>query len=278
MKLDSHQHFWNYDPSIYSWITDRMAVIQRNFSPEDLEPVLKKNDFNGCIAVQATQSEEETTYLLEIAAQYSFVKGVVGWVDLSGEHVKERLGFYSKNRFFKGVRHTVWDKEGEFMRDPGFQNGISWLTEFGLTYDILVFNYQLAGAVDLAKQHPEQAFVLDHLGKPQISDKPTQDWIHYIIELGKLPNVYCKLSGLLTETEDFKWDFPDFYPFLDVVMESFGSDRLLFGSDWPVCLSAGSYEDTVKILTNYFSNHPKRTLEKILGENAVHFYGIKQDS
>ncbi len=275
MILDSHQHFWNYDPAIYSWITDKMAFIRRDFSPEDLEQELLKNEIDGCMAIQAAQFEEETRCLLKLADQYSFIRGVVGWVDLSSGQVEERLNVFAANPLFKGVRHTVWDTEGEFMREPAFQNGISILTRLELTYDILVFDYQLPGALDLARQHADQAFVLDHMGKPQISNGPTREWIAYMEQLGKLPNVHCKLSGMFTETADFNWDFPDFYPFLDVVTGSFGPDRLLYGSDWPVCLAAATYDDTIKVLANYFSKYPEGTLGKIMGKNAARFYGVK---
>lgn len=270
--IDSHQHFWKFDPVKYSWIPDRMHMIRRDFLPIDLEPILKENDIQGCIAVQGDQSEAETRFLLDLAGNNNFIKGVVGWVDLNDEKIKERLNLFSENPFFKGVRHTVYDDAGEFMLQPSFQRGISCLGSFGLTYDILVFDYQLPGAVELGKKFPNQPFVLDHMGKPQISNGLSKEWRSYIRELGKCKNVYCKVSGLVTETENFQWEKKDFFPFLEEVISAFGKDRLMFGSDWPVCLSAASYAEILEIIKDFFS---EEDLKGIMGGNAVKFYNLK---
>lgn len=249
MKLDSHQHFWNYDPEIYHWIDDSMAKLRRDFKPLDLKPVLEKNEVEGCIAVQADQSERETKFLLEISMHHDFIKAVVGWVDLIAPNVVERLEYYSRNPVLKGIRHTVFDKKGEFMADPGFRNGIDKLQKFGFTYDILVFENQLPEAVQLVKEFPHQAFVLDHMGKPIISSEgPSEIWKRNIEEMGRYDNVYCKVSGIFTQTPGGKWKDCDFTPYLDWVVKIFGTDRLMFGSDWPVCLAAASYEKTLKFL------------------------------
>ncbi|MGB7784549.1 MAG: amidohydrolase family protein [Salinimicrobium sp.] len=271
MKIDSHVHFWKYDPQTYSWIPDDMARIRKDFLPEDIEQLLKKNYFDGCIAVQADQSEEETVKLLEIANTFDLVKGVVGWVDLSAENAKNRLELYSRDPFFKGVRHTVWDEQGEFMTASDFQNGIAALHDFGLIYEILAFDYQLAAAVELAKKFPEQKFVLDHMGKPRVSDDVSAEWKENILKLGELPNVFCKISGLFTQPEKFNWKTVDFPLFLEVVQQAFGEDRLMFGSDWPVSTAAVSYEETVEQIRSYF---PEASLQKILGENAAAFYNL----
>ena len=252
-----------------------MAVIIKNFTPEDLQPVLKENGFSGCIAVQADQSETETENLLGLAARHSFVKGVVGWVDLSSPDVEERLEHFAKNSFFKGIRHTVWDEKGEFMTAPDFQRSIGLLANLGLSYDILAFDYQLASAVELVQAFPRQKFVLDHMGKPRISGKPDKEWVQNIRKLGEFGNVWCKLSGLVTETKNFRWKATDFSPFLDVVAESFGTARLMFGSDWPVCLSAGKYSEVVGVVEEYFSSASKDDKEKIFGGNAAEFYNLK---
>lgn len=270
--IDSHQHFWKFDPVKYSWIPDRMHMIRRDFLPNDLKLILKENEIQGCIAVQADQSEAETRFLLDLAGDNNFIKGVVGWVDLNDEKIKERLYLFSGNPFFKGVRHTVYDDAGEFMLQPSFQRGISCLGTFGLTYDILVFDYQLPGAVELVKKFPNQPFVLDHMGKPPISNGLSKEWSNNIGELGKCKNVYCKVSGLVTETDNFQWKKKDFFPFLEEVISAFGKDQLMFGSDWPVCLSAASYAEILEIIKDFFS---EEDLKGIMGGNAVKFYNLK---
>ena len=271
MNIDSHVHFWKYDPQIYSWIPEEMSVIRKDFLPADLEPLLKKNGIDGCIAVQADQNEEETVKLLESANTYDFIKGVVGWLDLSAENVINRLELYSRDPYFKGVRHTVWDEKGEFMLAPEFQNGVAALQDFGLIYEILAFDYQLSAAVELVKKYPKQKFVLDHLGKPKVSEGVSEAWKRNIQKLGELPNVACKISGLFTQPNNLNWKAADFSPFLEVVQQAFGEDRLMFGSDWPVSTAAVSYEQTVEQIKNHFS---ESSLEKILGENARAFYNL----
>lgn len=275
LKIDSHQHFWQYDPEKHSWITDEMSEIRRNFSPSDLEPLLRKNGFSGCMAVQVEQCEEETVKLLELANTFDFIKGVVGWVDLSAKNVEDRLELYSRDPSFRGIRHIVWDKRGEFMEDPEFQRGITLLEKFGLTYDILAFDYQLSGAVNLVKDFPNQRFVLDHMGKPVISGAPSAEWRKNIFALASHPKVYCKVSGLVTQVKDFEWKGADLQPYLDVIVGAFGVDRLLFGSDWPVCLSSASYGQVVNLVAEYFNDFTEAEREKIFGRNAVDFYNLK---
>lgn len=252
-----------------------MAVIRKDFTPRDLEPLLKKNDFSGCIAVQADQSETETENLLKMAKQHVFIKGVVGWVDLTSNEVEQRLKHFSKNPFLKGLRHTEWDKKGEFMTAPDFQRGISLLANMGLTYDILAFDYQLGSAVELVQEFPRQKFVLDHIGKPKIFQKPDKEWEKNIRQLGELPNVWCKISGLVTETPGFSWKTADYSQYLEVVTEAFGTDRLMFGSDWPVCLSAASYQEVIGVVEDYYGSYSKEDKEKIFGRNAADFYNLK---
>jgi len=273
--IDSHQHFWKYNSETYSWIPDEMEVIRRDFTPKDLQPLLIKNGFSGCVVVQADQSEAETEFLLTLAKEHNFIKGVVGWVDLSAPNVEERLKKFSQNPFLKGVRHTVWDEKGEFMTAPDLQRGIGLLANMGLTYDILGFDYQLGSAVELVQTFIRQKFVLDHMGKPKIEGKPGNEWEQNIRKLGECGNVWCKISGLVTETPDFSWKASDFFPFLEVITEAFSPDRLMFGSDWPVCLSAASYEEVVGIVEEFFRNYSKEDKEKIFGRNAAEFYNLK---
>ena len=275
MRIDSHQHFWKYSSEKYSWITEEMSVIKRDFTPENLKPVLAKNGFCGCVAVQADQSEGETEKLLKYAEEYDFIKGVVGWIDLTSEELEDRLKYFSISPFLKGIRHTVWDKKGEFMLAPDFQRGIAALGTFGLTYDILTFNYQLGAAVELVKAFPKQKFVLDHMGKPAISEEPDKEWVENIKKLGKFDNVWCKLSGLVTEAPNFSWEKLEFFPFLKVVVEAFGVERLIFGSDWPVCLAAGSYSNVVEVVEEFFTSYSEEDKAKIFGKNAADFYNLK---
>lgn len=275
MKIDAHQHFWQYDAEKYSWISEEMSAIRKDFTPEDLLPFLSKKGFSGCVVVQADQSEAETEVLLKMAKNHDFIKGVVGWVDLASPEVEKRLKFYSKSPFLKGIRHTVWDEKGEFMTSPEFQQGISFLANLGLTYDILAFDYQLGGAVALVKAFPRQKFVLDHLGKPQISGKPAKQWVDHIQQLAAFPNLWCKISGLVTQTPHFSWKTSDFSPYLKVVADAFGVDRLIFGSDWPVCLSAATYSEVTGVAEDFFSSYSKEDKEKIFGRNAAEFYNLK---
>ncbi len=275
MIIDSHQHFWKYNPIRDSWIDDSMGAIKKDFLPKDLHPILSANHVDGCIAVQADQSEEETEFLLQCAKEYPFIKGVVGWVDLKSEQVEDRLKHFSKNNLFKGVRHIVQAEADDFMLDSKFMNGISKLERFNLTYDILVFPRQLPAAVELAKAFPNQKFVLDHIAKPRISEAIADDWLNNIQLLAENPNVSCKISGMVTETKDFKWKKQDFTPFLDAVVAAFGMDRLLFGSDWPVCLLAAQYQDVLGIIDDYFETYPEEVIDKVLGGNTTRIYNLK---
>lgn len=274
MIIDSHQHFWKYNPVRDSWIDDSMKVIQKDFLPEDLHPILKANGIDGCIAVQADQSEEETLFLLALAEQHSFIKGVVGWVDLRAAHVEERLELFSRNSLFKGVRHIVQAESDSFVLQEVFQKGISKLDKFGLTYDILVLPNQLENARKLVETFPNQKFVLDHIGKPYIRDKKIENWENNIKELAKFENISCKLSGFVTEADWGNWEAENFKDYFDIVFEAFGADRILFGSDWPVCQLAAEYEEVVEAVTNYIVNLSTNEQKRVFGENAVEFYNL----
>ncbi|WP_242084331.1 amidohydrolase family protein [Aestuariivivens sediminis] len=272
MTLDSHQHFWNYNPVRDAWIDDSMATIRKDFLPQDLQSVLKKNGIDGSIAVQADPSETETEFLLSCAKTSPFIKGVVGWVDLLNDNLEERLSHYSKNKLLKGVRHIVQAEPNDFMLRTDFQHGISKLERFNLTYDILVFPYQLNAAIKLAHRFPNQKFVLDHMGKPFIKTGEIDQWKKDIIALSKASNVYCKVSGMVTEADLTQWKISDFKPYLDVIFEAFGTDRVLYGSDWPVCLLAAKYEQQLRIIQDYIGAFSKHEKAKIMGINARDFY------
>ncbi|WP_223552125.1 amidohydrolase [Aestuariivivens sp. NBU2969] len=274
MRIDAHQHFWIYDPVRDAWIDDSMAVIRRDFLPKDLAPILKSNSIDGCVAVQADQSETETNFLLSCAAQNPFIKGIVGWVDLRSEKVEDRLAYFSQSKSFKGVRHIVQAEANDFMLGKAFQNGISKLEKFNLTYDILVFPPQLKATMILVNKFPNQKFVVDHIAKPYIKDGKIDDWQADIKELAKADNVYCKVSGMVTEADWKDWKTSDFKAYIDVIFETFGTDRVLYGSDWPVCLLAAQYEQQLNIVNEYVKSFSVEEQSKIMGQNAVRFYNL----
>ena len=274
LTIDSHQHFWKYDSGKHFWIKEEMKLIRKDFLPEDLLPVLKRNHIDGCVAVQVEHNEQETEFLLHCAAEYDFIKGVVGWVDLSSEDLAEHLERFSMDGKFKGIRHTEYDKKGEFLLDPSFRKGIRKLQEFEFTFDLLVLPHQLQPAIALVREFPNQPFVLDHLGKPAITAGPSREWAAQMKELGACKNVFAKLSGMVTETSNLKWKPGDFDPFLDVMLYSFGTSRLMFGSDWPVCTAAAGYEEVTCILKTYFEAFSKNEQDAIFGTNAARFYRL----
>ena len=274
IRLDSHQHFWRYDSIQYPWIPPG-SPLYRDWLPADLAVLQKPLGFDGSIAVQARQSLVESDWLLGLADADPRIKGVVGWVNLRSEEVGDDLERLARHPRFVGVRHVVQDEpDDNFMLRPDFLRGIGRLKAHDLTYDILIFPKQLPAAIELVRRFPEQSFVLDHMAKPLIKDRTIEPWRRQIGELAQAPNVWCKVSGLITEADHAKWKPADFKPCLDVVFEAFGEDRLMFGSDWPVCLLAGSYLQAHDLLANYFANQPTAALEKFFGGNAAKFYGI----
>ena len=252
-----------------------MVAIQRDFLPDDIVPELKHNHVEGCIAVQAEQSEEETMFLLDLAGQHDFIRGVVGWVDLRSDRLPERLQFFSQFGKLCGFRHIVQaETDDRFMLRQDFLRGIGELQAFGFAYDILIYARQLPAAIELVLRFSEQKFVLDHIAKPAIKAREIGDWEREIRQLALCSNVFCKLSGLITEADWHRWRFSDLKPYLDVVFDCFGTDRLMFGSDWPVCLLAGSYTQVKQIITQYTETLPQLDRDKIFGRNAPRFYGL----
>lgn len=274
MIIDSHQHFWNYNPVKDGWITNAMEVIRNDFLPKDLKPILEANKVDGCVAVQADQSEDETRFLLQCAEENPFIKGVVGWVDLCAHNSEERLGFFSQNKNLKGIRHIVQSEPDDFMLRTDFQNGIRNLKQFGLTYDLLVSPNQLSATIQLVRKFPSQLFILNHVAKPDIENGKIEVWAEKIIELSKNENVFCKVSGLVTEANWTLWTPRDFRPYLDVIFKSFGAHRIVFGSDWPVCLLAANYREVRNILENYMAPFSEKQKRKVMGENAMNAYNL----
>lgn len=277
MRLDAHQHFWHYNPAEHVWMTDEMEVLQRDYLPKDLKPLINSIGFGGTIAVQARQVLQETEWLLELSNQYEFIKGIVGWVDLRSPDIRTQLEKYSQHPKFKGVRHVVHDEpDNNFMLLPEFQHGIATLKDFNLTYDLLLFYHHLPVAVKLVEKFPEQPFVVDHISKPVIKDKMISPWKEYIEELAKYDNVSCKLSGMVTETHWGQWKPEDFKPYLDIVVGAFGPKRVMIGSDWPVCILSGDYHSVMNIVIDYVRQFPVETQKKILGGNCARFYGVTE--
>ncbi|MHB8524918.1 MAG: amidohydrolase family protein [Candidatus Acidiferrales bacterium] len=275
MTIDSHQHFWRYDPVRDDWITNEMAGLRRDFLPEHLMAELIENQVDGCVAVQADQSEQETMFLLDLARERSFILGVVGWVDLRSDRLPERLECFSQFPKLRGFRHIVQAESDErFLLRSDFLRGIGQLHRLGFTYDILIYARQLPAAAEMVALFPAQKFVVDHIAKPQIKGKEITSWERDIRRLAGLPNVECKLSGLVTEADWKEWRTTDFKPYLDVVFDCFGTDRLMFGSDWPVCLLAGDYGRAKHMIGEYTKELPQSEKEKIFGRNAARFYGL----
>lgn len=274
MRIDSHQHFWDYHPVKHSWIDNAMEVLRRDFMPDEFQDVLMEKNMTGCVAVQAEQSEAETSFLLNLAAKHTFIKGVVGWVDLCEPKVAERLAYFAADSAFKGVRHILQSEPDDFMLGKTFCNGIAQLEQFNLSYDILVFPNQLKNTVKLVERFPEQRFVLDHLAKPYVKDGKISVWKTDIEILAKHKNVYCKVSGMVTEADVLNWKENDFKPYMDVVFEAFGTNRIMFGSDWPVCLLAGDYSRVLSLTENYIRQFTNEEHRMIMGKNATDFYAL----
>lgn len=254
-----------------------MSVLKRDFLPEDLALECKANGVDASVAVQASQSEEETLFLLELAEGNPRIAGVVGWIDLMSPQIDERLRFLSSYEKLRGFRHIAQaEPDDRFLVQPDFVRGISQLRQFNFTYDILIYPKQLPAAIELVSKFPDQPFVIDHLAKPEIKSRDIKFWATHIRHIAESPNVYCKLSGLATEADWQNWNAEDFRPYLDVVFEAFGSDRLMFGSDWPVCLVAASYEQVKQVVDDYLRDCTVAQKENIFGANAIRFYGLKE--
>lgn len=275
MRLDAHQHFWKYDAVEYNWINDDMSVIRKNFFPADLLPLLVQNNIDGCIAVQARQSEEETNFLTTLSNENNFIKGVVGWVDLQADNVEERLAHFSNFKIIKGFRHVLQGEEDRaLMLRPAFKRGITLLKKFGFTYDILIFPDQLRYVPEFVASFPDQKFVIDHIAKPDIKNKRLDEWKKNIEAVAVYENVFCKLSGMVTEADWQHWQQLDFNAYIDVVLNCFSVNRVMFGSDWPVCSVAASYDKVCNILeeaTNALSAEEKKLL---WGINCKNYYNI----
>ena len=275
MRIDAHQHFWKYNASDYSWISDQMKILKKDFLPGDLRMELEGIQFEGSVAVQARQSLEETRWLLKFAGRYDFIKGVVGWIDLCSDEIEEQIREFVKYRKFVGVRHVLHDEpDDRFMLSESFIRGIGTIGNYNLVYDILIFPKHLSNAEELVIRFPGQKFVLDHIAKPLIKERIISPWKEGIEQLARHSNVSCKLSGMVTEALWKGWKREDFTPYLDVVFDSFGPSRLMIGSDWPVCTVSSGYSATMKIVLDYVQSLKQVEREMILGMNAKRIYNL----
>jgi L-fuconolactonase len=273
LTIDAHQHFWRYSAEEYPWIDDYMGALKRDFLPEHLRQEIAQCEIDATIAVQAQQSEDETRWLLEIADSHPFVVGVIGWVDLQADAVRAQLAALAAHPKLLGVRHIVQSEpDDRFLLRPAVCRGIGALTEFDLTYDILIYPRHLPVASELVRRFPEQQFILDHLAKPEIRSGAIDAWARDLRELAAAPNVCCKVSGLVTEAAWATWTPAEIRPYLDVAFDCFGADRLIAGSDWPVCTVAASYSQTMSLLMAYLVERPAAEQEAVLGGNAARLW------
>jgi L-fuconolactonase len=279
MKIDSHQHFWNYDPIEYPWIADHMSGLRRDFAPADLKAELDDVGIDGCVAVQARQTLAESHWLCSLADESDFIRGVVGWVDLRSDEVDAQLDELNAHPRFVGVRHVVQDEEDDrFIVGDAFMRGIALLEKYELRYDLLIYPKQLPATLEFVKRFPNQPFVLDHIAKPEIGAGKMAPWETHIRQLAKFPNVMCKVSGMVTEAEWDKWEVEHFDPYFDVVLDAFGPKRLMYGSDWPVATLAGSYKQVHSLALRLADQLTESEQALFWGGNAVEFYGLPLES
>jgi len=277
LRVDAHQHFWRYRAQDYPWIDDRHGALRRDFTPEDLKPLLDQHGIAGCIAVQARHSLDETDTLLALAARHPWILGVVGWVDLRAPDLERQLERRAESEKLVGLRHLVQDEPSPslFMQDPSFARGVRVLQARGLTYDLLIKDADHQAAAGFCQRHDEHIIVLDHLGKPDISQEDPIAWADRIAPLAALPHVSCKLSGLITEADWQQWRPVELLPYFYLALELFGPQRLMFGSDWPVCQLAGTYSDVHRLFESALRELSADEQAAIRGGNAIRLYGLK---
>jgi L-fuconolactonase len=276
MRIDAHQHFWRYNDREYGWMGSAMDALKRDHLPPELEGLLRSAGFDGSVAVQARQVPEETRWLLDLADEYGYIKGIVGWVDLRGPRLREQLEEFAADPKFCGVRHVVHDEPDDlFVLRDDFLKGMALLAEFDLAYDLLLFPRQLPAACRLVEMLPGQRFVLDHIAKPAIREGLLEPWASDLRRLAAFPNVFCKASGMVTEADWTAWQPVHFRPYLDAVFEAFGPGRMMIGSDWPVCTVSAPYERVMAIVVEYIQRYTPREREMVLGKNAVRAYRLQ---
>ncbi len=275
MRIDAHQHFWEYDPKRHGWINDGMHAIRKDFSPNDLHNVMTQNGVSGCIAVQVDETEEETNYLINLASENNFIKGVVGWIDLKSTSAEEHMQFWKSHTVCKGFRCIMQGAPSElYLSNKNFREGVKKLSSYGYTYDLLVYHDQIPELISFTDQLPDNKMILDHLGKPDIKNKEIKKWKEQIRILAQHPGIYCKFSGLITEADHKKWKTDHLLPYLEIAAEYFGTDRICFGTDWPVCLLAGSYTNVIEVIETFANQLNTADKNKLFAENTMKFYNL----
>jgi L-fuconolactonase len=276
VRIDAHHHFWKYDPGEFGWINDQMKMIRRDFLPADLQRATNAARIDGVVSVQARQTLEETKWLLQMAAENEFIRGVVGWLPLVSKQVTDELEFLGSNPKLKGVRQVLQGEPDErYLRNHDFNAGVRGLKQFDLIYDLLIFEHQLPATIEFVDRHPAQPFVLDHLAKPRIKDGHFEPWNKNIRELARRENVSCKLSGMVTEADWSTWTEEQLKPYFETVLESLGSNRLMFGSDWPVCLVAGSYQRWTETCESLAAKLSASERGQLFGGTAARIYCLE---
>jgi L-fuconolactonase len=273
--IDAHHHIWRYSATEYGWIDDSMALLRRDFMPADLMPELRKAGVDGAVTVQARQTLEETRWLLELARDCDVMRGVVGWAPIADSSFEASLDALAAEPKLVGVRHVVQAEPEGFLNSPDFNRGIHAMRDSELVYDVLIVERQLEEAIRFADRHPQQSFVLDHIGKPKIAAGEIEPWRSRIRELSKRQNVSCKISGMVTEDSWAHWSVESLRPYLDIVTETFGTERMMAGSDWPVCLVAAGYVRWWQVLRDYFSSYSEVERGQIFGATAMRIYGLE---
>jgi L-fucono-1,5-lactonase len=277
--IDSHQHFWQVGRFDYPWMSPEVAVLYQDYLPAALEPILKRSGVTKTILVQASNSVAETRWLLDLADQFHFIAGVVGWVNLQAADVGAQLDEFGARAKFKGVRHLVESEpQDDWLIQPSVLNGLHILGARGLTYDLLVHTRHLRYAKAVARDCPELSLVVDHMAKPPIASGEIKAWANEIKELAANQNVSCKLSGLVTEASRTTWRVEDLKPFVDVALECFGPKRMMFGSDWPVCLLAATYERVMEAFQTLLADLSDEERHGIFAGNAARFYRVEQEA
>lgn len=275
MRIDAHQHYWNYDPIRHDWIDESMKVIRKDFLPTDLSIEMKKNSIDGTIAVQVDENDEENYFLLKLTEENEFIKGIVGWMDLKSQTAEEQMQHWKQYQKIKGFRCIMQGKSDElYLKNDLFISQVKKLASYEFTYDLLVYHDQLPSLIRFVEKLPDNKIILDHLGKPDIKNREIKTWKENIKILAQHPGIYCKLSGLVTEANHNNWKYDDLMPYLEIASEAFGVDRICFGSDWPVCHVAGSYTEVVGVIEQFSSQLNKEEKEKLFGTNTMKFYNL----
>ena len=277
MKIDSHHHLWHYNEAEYDWIDDFMSILQRDFLSDELENQLNDATMDGSVVVQARQSLQETVWLCQLADSNDYIKGVVGWIDLCAANLPAQLEAFKRYKKLKGFRHVLQGESDDFMARPSFIAGLKQLAKMGYRYDLLILSHQLPAAIKMLSKVPELDVVIDHIAKPMIkTGENFEQWKTGMARLADNPKVHCKISGMVTEADWVKWKHQDFAPYMNTIYQLFGPQRILFGSDWPVCLVAAKYKEVQDVVNTFFNHLPQKEQQLIWGENAIRFYKLSE--